>query len=606
MVRFQQDNAPEAVKLLLSQFEAVINDDPLAGQYVVVGQNGTLASTLQEYRDSLIASGFVNARHSKRLFERLGYPGEAFHELGLPFANTREDKVVKYVEESVGQYDEGHLSALSIDRDHEEIGGSLLDLRRDFVYFYNLIERFEDSTIVFDDKMRGEDRVALSECGSNLSTLKLRKEYLLDYLNVRSSSAILGYYRSIQIKESNVAKDYSLKLPFNEAIVRGEINVSKQFSDTLVGTLDMFKLISPASDRHVGPFGLISKRPDIAFLTANGEIRPDEVQGPGKDVNKFLTIAYFKSEVLSKYEGDRRYRIDDNGGVHYGSVWGIFRGIYRLGDDLLFAHIGDVIENLPPDQWAQWKLYNVAPLSTDEHRALRDEEPIPSLVNDLAKEMGIMNEAFGKLTQKFVNRAQELFVRKNGFEELMMKLKRVYSRMADRDTFADRVLTLDKAFTESLNSKALSGIIDVVDSKQKFGQDGKPLGSLRLLRIVTLMSVAYKECERSGLKTKELLKTTREYSIALKENRGLDSAVFERVEREANQLENLFKALFLMHSIRNHGGAHTRGPKALDSDLRSGGFDPTKQDLRSIFREILSRTTSLMRAVERTWMEMES
>jgi hypothetical protein len=147
-------------------------------------------------------------------------------------------------------------------------------------------------------------------------------------------------------------------------------------------------------------------------------------------------------------------------------------------------------------------------------------------------------------------------------------------------------------------------IIEKVDSKQKFGPDKKPLGSLKLLRTVALMSVAYKECKKSGLKSRELLKTTREYSIALKENRHLDSAVFERVEKETNQLDDQFKVLFVMHSIRTHGGAHTRGPKALDSDLRSGGFDPTNQDLRSIFRQILSRITSLMRAVERIWFEI--
>jgi hypothetical protein len=205
-----------------------------------------------------------------------------------------------------------------------------------------------------------------------------------------------------------------------------------------------------------------------------------------------------------------------------------------------------------------------------------------------------------------INPDEELFIRRNGYDELIRKLKRVYSRTADRDTFSDRILTLDKVFTESLNSEALAHVIDLVDPKEKFGEDGKPLGSLKLLRGVALESLVYRECERSDVETKRLLVTVKECLIALKENHHIESALFERVEREVSQLDQQFKVIFVMRMIRTHGGAHTHGPKAIDTDLRSAGFDTSKLDLRSIFREILSRMSSLLRVLEGIWIAIKS
>jgi hypothetical protein len=148
--------------------------------------------------------------------------------------------------------------------------------------------------------------------------------------------------------------------------------------------------------------------------------------------------------VLRKYEDDQRYLIDDSGGVHYRSEWGIFRGMHRVGDDYLQVNRGDLAESVPPEELEYWMTLNVDPLSVEELERLRKVAPYQQVLKQ-AREMKecaeevIMKACTGCGISRDLLLNKLLYVEREKEEQFLKILKKTLTPRDSRDIFLSRV-----------------------------------------------------------------------------------------------------------------------------------------------------------------------
>jgi hypothetical protein len=65
----------------------------------------------------------------------------------------------------------------------------------------------------------------------------------------------------------------------------------------------------------------------------------------------FATPVFFRQEVLVKYQGASGFDVGDDGSVSCYGEWGLTRGTWRLGNELLATAIGDFAEGIPFYEW---------------------------------------------------------------------------------------------------------------------------------------------------------------------------------------------------------------------------------------------------------------
>lgn len=601
------EGLPLEASRLLHEIEVIASQDLLEGHYVTVGQNGILSHTDSEYRDSRIGSGLVKPNRLNEFFTAYSYPGELFHDSGKPTLSLgKGGKVGKYWEEGFHPERDPLVLAFSIERENHETGSTFFETRRDFAYFYDLVERSEESKVAYNDSLRGEDGVALAEQIGQLSRLKVRKDYLLDYLSVRKRALIIGTYFSVQPKTPPLLpSNYYHAVPVKTPQGQGQAEIFVSVGRTLIGRLDLFSVIRPPRERQLGDFGTIASPPSTIFFTDKGEVNANEVQGPFADRDKSMSTAYFKSEVLAKYESDSHYQVDDHGGVHYSNVWGT-RGIFRLGDDLLFGNVRDIIDNLPADEWQHWKTFNVPSLSHTEHVELKNIVPIQDLANELSTGMAMAGRGFRYFFSELgLNSVSDLFLyeRPSVREEMERVIKKTYPPRADRQIFFDRVLTAQKLAIDSLNSKLLSQALDIFDPKEKMTSNGKLLGAINLLRKIAILSLIFRN-EYLEKNTKEIAIATSLELFREWENERTNQAQLPQVRLAVCQLELGFTAMKAVQVIRSKGAAHLPRSDEVHKALSVLGFDPRTEDLRSVFREILKQLESLFHALGFVWTRL--
>lgn len=601
----KEENLPSQVKETILELENLAKLDPLEGTFVLVGQNGHLEKYTDSFRSSFVGSGLIDPEAVSLTLKSVGYPGSIFHHLGHPELWGKPRGESGYEVES--RFDRNGIKIEAFVIVNEDPTGFMAFVpRQDFTLFYSLFDRVEDQNRVWDDHMRGVSDVIKLERSEMLSKIKVSKAYLLDYIFIRKKALLLGYYFDIVVPaRTDVPIDFFKRINYD--IDKGNVRIAiarpKISPEQLIARLDMFKVILPPPDRTLGDFGTMAEAPKVTLKTSEGPVEMSKVGTNSSDISDFLATAYFSSEVLKNYEEDRRYHIDDNGGVHYAGVWGIFRGIRRLGDEVIAAHVGDVAEGLPYAEWANWASHNIDPLSTDEHRELGEVVPIQQLLNFLVS--GI--EAFERrqlffIARKGVQGDEPLFKFESPEqrEEVVRELKKTFTRRTTGAEFLNRTVELYKLCVDSLNRGLLTPIIDRYDLHAKFDYNGHPKGSLKLLLTYLELQAIERVCSASGLNNKNMmLKIVDCYNrLSQPDFKGAEDFLLQEAQERVNALRKAFGVLFALHAFRSKaGGAHLGSSTQFTQAMDLLGFADTETNFLRVYRELIIRLTSFFSQV---------
>lgn len=594
-----QEDLPPQVNEIMSELKKKMELDPLSGSYVLVGQNGFLEKYADSYKDSFIGSGLIDSSKASSVLKLVGSPGGIFHHVGHPDLWIRPGGESGYEVESRFDTEIGKIEAFVIERE-DPTGFIIFIPRQDFVMFYSMFDRAEGPNRIYDDHMRGVSDVVKFERNEMLSKIRIMKSYILDYLFVRKKALLIGYYFSIVIPaEGNIPDDFWKKIKYDIDDGKASMLIAKRniLGEKLIAQLNMFKVILPPNQKRLGNFGTLSNAPKVTLKTSKGPVEMKKTVGIGHDARDFLSVAYFDSKVLKRYENDRRYRIDDNGGVHYAGVWGVGRGIWRVGDELIAAHVGDVAGSLPYEEWIHWKQNNIDPPSIEEIRELQKTKPIQQLLNVLVSEV----ESFEKKQLFFMARRgievnEPLFKFQKGEQKkgVIRELKKTFTRTATRSEFLNRTVALYKLLIDSLNGSLLISLVDSYDPNAKFDKQRHAKGSLKLLLISLEFQTIEKVCRWSGLTEEEIKSKVIEYYSNLQQSntQATDDFLFHEIQQRVNSLREAFHVLFVLYALRSKaGGAHLGTDREFTRAINFLGFSENYFDFLEVYRTLINRLT---------------
>jgi hypothetical protein len=470
--------------------------------------------------------------------------------------------------------------------------------RQDFTLFYSLFDRIEDPCRVWEDRLRGTNDVIRFERNETTSSIRIAKNYILDYLFVRKKALLIGsYFLIVAPADSDVPKEFRKESKYETGNTKAKINVAKDniSGENVIVQLDLVKALLPPKQRLLGDFGVLPAAPKVVFKTTKGEVDMQSYD-LGHDVGDFLSIVFFSSTVLKKYEGDSRYRIDDNGGVHYRGVWGIFRGIWRLGDEVIAAHLGDVAEGLPYDEWSHWAAYNVDPLSSEESKELQKIRPIPGLVNDLFSALRSFNQKqIGFLESRRIAGPEAIFKDVDESQKSSLCLKRTFTQTITKDEFLNRTVDLYKLVIDNLNLRLLQRVIDSYSPDYKLDEQGIPLGSLKLLLIYLKLRKIELSCAEFGFKGNLNTKVTAYYDLLMKPDVVTDGdTLLCEIEKEIVELETAFSVLLTLYAFRSKsGGAHPKSQEEFAKAMIALGLKPDETNYLPAYRKLIKQISEL-------------
>lgn len=591
----REELPPQANELML-ELKGKTELNPLSGIYVLVGQNGFLERFANSHKDSFIGSGLINSRKVSSVLKLIGSPC-IFHDIGRPELWRRPSCESGYEVERRLETAVGEIEAFVVERE-DPTRFIEFTPRQDFVMFYTLFDRMEGSNRMYDDHLRGVYDVVKFETSEMLSKIRIMKDYLLDYLFVRKKALLIGYYFGIVTPaQRSIPDGFRKRIKFDINHGKASVLLAKRniLGDKLIAQLDMFKVILPPNQKILGDFGTTADAPKTTLNTSEGPVQMTKAIGFGHSSSDFLSVAYFDPRVLKKYEDDRRYRIDDNGGVHYAGVWGIFRGIQRLGDDFIAANVGYLSEGLPYQEWLHWAQNNVDPPSIEEIRELQKTKPIQQLVNFLVSEV----ESFEKrqllfMAKRDVNVNEPLFEfqSREQKDEIIRGLKKVFTRRTTRSEFLSRVVDLYKLLIDNVNRRLLVSVVDSYDPTAKFDKQKRLKGSLKLLLICLEFRTIERMCKWSGLPEEEIESKVVEYYSNLQQSntQAATDFLFNELYGRVNSLREAFGALFVLHALRTKaGGAHLGTGREFAKAMNALGFPEDPADLLQVYRTLIDR-----------------
>jgi hypothetical protein len=454
--------------------------------------------------------------------------------------------------------------------------GVHLYINPDLWLFFELEERTRGCGIWWDPR-RGVDALLQRVIDQgNIEIVEIRVEYLLNYLQARQMSLIVGHYRHLHLFEPSQATigkfvegDVILGSPEQgaKAILQNwglrqgimgstpflqrrlhlwfeirplEIDIEDPWSDQ--PSFDPYTFTLPTRVGPVAPARWKHFR-HIEGRTFEGE------------VCDFMDRVYFRQEVLTKYEGASGFEVADDGSVSCHHYWGLVRSTARIGNELLTTAIGDFAEGVPFEEWPNWQQYAVETPSHETVEALRQEQAIPEAVRSLVKALHKLNAAYSGVAASF--RVGTLDPLWHGSLDSLAgrQLKWVYPATADDDEFLKRATLVSTLVIEGLQPASLRKLLSAVGGNLHMNEENPPrlLGSRNLLQRLTLIAVLIENFRTDIAGIPMLVRR-----VEGKATNGGEPDLQAELEKTYQHVRAEFAPLVFLYDLRTYGGlAHT-------------------------------------------------
>ncbi|MFC1803731.1 hypothetical protein ACFL0D_07185 [Thermoproteota archaeon] len=415
----------------------------------------------------------------------------------------------------------------------------------------------------------------------------------MDYLFRRKKSLLVGsyYFISKAVEPGEIPKGYRQSFEVRTDHYKAWITLWWDWLDVknkLNARLDLYKVIPMPEKPYLGPYGLALEAPEIEVITLNGSINVSDILSRGLEA--YFTSLYFSSEVLIKYEADSKYHISDDGGIGYENVWSIFRGINRLGDEILYTDVQDLFGILPYDEWEYWKTYNIEPLSEKEHIALGDLDTIQTKVDLLVREMKSFQLGITLFMGFFTGQTYDDIynLEETRIQPILIEIKKTFTQNTSDVTFLSRVKHLNKLLSECLVKGALVRCIETF-YPEALTVNGNPKGTIKLLLTLLELKIII-EISSKRFEKDELNEKVRSYYDLVQEE-NLDTSqdfVLDDIYTRILDLRSSFSILYTVEAIRTKGGAaHIGSDEEFKKSMTILGFEESPDNFLPIYRKIL-------------------
>ena len=382
-----------------------------------------------------------------------GMPGAVMH-------GGRESSTIEYCRFG----DTKGIEPLVIDREFHEIHKSYKEISEEFRLFHELYhDRKLDHFIKIDDDGI-EQLVATIE--PELVMIRL--------LEIRQFLAIKEMHLAIMFDCREYSSSLLEQLELHEGggdHRRGLACWSLHYGDNDMGGHRAFsrllgkRLIPPLPKEKSGFWGYAEEKPKkcaefIIGVTAQG----DEITST-QGGDEYLTPVHFRKTVLDKYyQNPGKYSVDD-AYLQCGALWGMY--IDNHHDDKVCAWIGDLWRDLSYHEQLHWRSHNIAPTGGMSKTFIRRQ--IDAEFTDSDRPEHVFKELYKDL-QKVCGKVLgwQLLLQLSSEDQHYFQCIRIPATDEQRD-FDNLVGSLSKILIDSLNEKALNGLIPAEERKNLKG-----------------------------------------------------------------------------------------------------------------------------------------
>lgn len=544
-----------------------------------------------------------------QLYPNLGAIGDSLDCLGQPVASVLHQRNGS-MEYQYNAFHKFEIRSTSIIGEplafwHSGSDKACFLINPDIVLQLGLEERPPSSRTWWDPR-NGNEVLQITN-GAVDETVNIRTRYLLEYLRARQMALLVGHYSHLhlfaptaeQIAAFEVA-DVEVGAPENLAKalfwnwgLRKDVFRNDPF---LQRRLHLWFCIEPPAVDMQNPW---HEQPDFDIYaytlpTRDGPVAPARFRNYMVDHTRvfqgvntdFMRSIFFRQEVLVRYETSTGFSVADDGSVRCAHYWGLYRSTRRHGNELLSTAIGDFAEGVPFEEWEHWRHYAVDPPSHELASTINTERPIPEAVNDVVDALHRLNGAFQFLESALgVEIGQGLW--QGSLDSLAgRQLKWVYPSTAKDDEFLKRATLLSTLAIDELQPAPLRLVLMAVGKGLHRGDDGKTLGSRKLLERTVLASAIVERARPNLTELAELLLQ------AEAKTRSADAELREELEKLNREIRAEFAPLAFLYDLRTHGGlAHPPNPEEVATASMSLGL-PRSQWRRRDFLRLLCLTTN--------------
>jgi hypothetical protein len=516
------------------------------------------------------------------LFEKLNSVGNVFAGLDNPggtiFSSGREKEYVYF---PIYRFQFPFTSTVGepLVFVHANVTAAELFINPDLWMSLGLEERSPGNGIWWDPR-RAADVLIQRESAEKLHTVDIRTDYLLRYLQARQMSLLIGHYRQLLLFRP--PKDAIDAFVTGEPIIGSPESGTKAYfqnwglrrdgldrGDYLQRRLHLWVEIKPPAIDIENPWDVPPSFDTHVFTlpTKAGPVAPGRWRRLHDEDNRefegttcdFMDTAYFRQEVLTKYEVTTGFEVKDNGSVSNTGYWGIARSTSRIGNELLTTAIGDFAEGVPFEEWQHWHQYAVEPPSQDSLRVILQETPIPKAVNLLVAALDRVNATYSEMTNAIgITSSSPLW--RGSLDSLAgRQLKWVYPASAGDDEFIKRATLASTLFLDGLQSPPMRQFLNVFGKRlhESFDKGRAVLGSRKLLQRIALTSAIIQAVRPKLSRLPSLVKTAEGIGVG-----RIDPELQRELLALHANVRDEFAPLAFLYDLRIHGGlAHPPNKK---------------------------------------------
>jgi len=550
----------------------------------------------------------------EEIYDEIHWIPNTLCDLGKPNSYTMEEEDNKvYGYDPFYQFNIGSISVEPLVFKYYVNSRTQLFINPDIQLYFKLEEREPG---IWWDPRSGEEvlRRRINE-SNHLQIIEIRTGYLQKYLYVRQQALLVGHHRIHYLfnPEKDILDTFCGKYRFEKGssidgkkvIIQNFRQIDHANDRPYIGRfLHLWFEILPPSISIYDPW--IEKSPfnphEFTLPTQKGEVAPARFNCSAEEVDfdyegvacKFDETVYFNQEVLSKYESDSRCDVSDSGAVNCGVYWGLQKSVSRIGNDLLSTWVGDFANEVPFGEWVHWKQFAVEPPSSETLRGLNEMPKIPDQINCLIGNLNRLSHALEELAHAMNVRVTNSFWRGSVESLAARHLKMVYATNASDDEFLARATFMSTLVIDALAPKPLRQLCHRWGRDFHKDNNGKPLGSRRLLERVTFSALLLAELQLSMTDFSKFGKKIVEQSES-----HVESSLQIEIDKLRKRARCNLAPLAFLYDLRVYGGlAHQPNMKKISIAATKLGL-PTTGWHRSHFMKLIDLvTTSVTQARE--------
>jgi len=285
-------------------------------------------------------------------------------------------------------------------------------ISQEFERFYQLSSEVDAKGRYWNCWQHAIDHVLIEQEADGIHYIIARKDYIIDYLDIRRRWLMLAYYAEWHRRPLGFRPDTAVYRGSKRR--RGRFRESCYLKSDEDGSgyqmveLKGYELTPPPKrsqfSRKLGatPKSIEEEARKIEFMTSNGRVKPSQVYDLRYQSGNFMSLVMFDQEVLRKYQDEPGAEMDvDRMGILKMTAKHIhFSGpdVFALGTEYVSAFLGYFVVSVPMIEWSHWKAHNVPFVGTSKLRGLYKEPTLFGLVRGLERLIDDVNSTVQAIT----------------------------------------------------------------------------------------------------------------------------------------------------------------------------------------------------------------